>query len=233
MSEPAWAPTRPALNLGTQTLTLGLLVIKLKELHRSQGPHMGYVRNTLIVASIVSAAAVANASMPSYRVTPLPLPIQAGQNQGYGNLNQGYGINSSGQVTGSMLIGSSCMPGQNFCYVGDPFVYDPATGVVTDLGTIGNANGVGYAINDSGVVVGSIQTGRPGRRPLHREQRRQRGPDGVGSGKGGQHHAAAATATVPGGSRQQRERDRWRPLHLHVPERADRCVHDRDWARDQ
>ncbi len=59
----------------------------------------------------------------------------------------GYSINASGQVTGSSVI-----PGDS---VSDAFFY--SGGVMTDLGTLGDAGSQGNGINASGQITGVSQ----------------------------------------------------------------------------
>ncbi len=65
-----------------------------------------------------------------------------------GSYSYGFGINSSGQVTGSSAITGSS-PEHAFVTSG---------GVMTDLGTLGGTSSGGYAINNSGQVTGYADT---------------------------------------------------------------------------
>jgi hypothetical protein len=90
----------------------------------------------------------ADAAFPNYRIVPLPLAMGG----------QGMAINRSGQITGSMFV--SCQP-QPTCSATHAFLFDPATGVASDLGTIGTSNSYGVALNDGGVVVGWLNNSAP------------------------------------------------------------------------
>jgi probable HAF family extracellular repeat protein len=69
----------------------------------------------------------------------------------------GEGINTSGQVVGTIQLaspaGSSC--GNTY----HTFLYDPTTGVTTDLGTFFGCSSHGEAINDSGQIAGTVGLG--------------------------------------------------------------------------
>ena len=65
-----------------------------------------------------------------------------------GRTSTGYGINSSGQVTGVAITAGG---------TAHAFAYSPAHGM-TDLGTLGGATSAGYAINSSGQVTGVAMT---------------------------------------------------------------------------
>jgi probable HAF family extracellular repeat protein len=64
-----------------------------------------------------------------------------------GNSGGARDINNSGLVTGN-----AALPGNSTSHA---FRYDPASGVMSDLGTLGGSNSTGYAINANGWVVGT------------------------------------------------------------------------------
>lgn len=59
-----------------------------------------------------------------------------------------YDVNDDGLVVGRSSLETGATDDTH------AFVYDPGTGVMTDLGTLGGANSAALAINDDGVIVG-------------------------------------------------------------------------------
>jgi probable HAF family extracellular repeat protein len=73
-------------------------------------------------------------------------------------------VNEAGLIVGySQLAGApSCVGFADWCQDTHAFVYDLATGTMTDLGSLAGATRSGaYAINDAGVVVGRSTTSPP------------------------------------------------------------------------
>jgi probable HAF family extracellular repeat protein len=69
---------------------------------------------------------------------------------GSDGVSYGYGINSAG-----MVVGTSSPDGSFNVHA---FVFDPTTGKMTDLGTLGGNESVAYGINDSNLIVGESVT---------------------------------------------------------------------------
>ena len=67
-----------------------------------------------------------------------------------GTLSFGFGINASGQVTGTARTSGDS--------AGHAFITDAVTHAMTDLGTLGGTSSRGQGINASGQVTGAAQT---------------------------------------------------------------------------
>src|SRR5205823_3830175 len=117
----------------------------------------GISNNGWVVGS--SATAAGNSGEDPTVGSPRAFTYQAGGSTGPqavatpGTSSFGYGINNSGQVTGSYTTAAGTQRA---------FATQAAGGAVLELGTLGGANSVGNGINQAGKVAGvSTVAGNP------------------------------------------------------------------------
>jgi probable HAF family extracellular repeat protein len=92
------------------------------------------------------------------------LPLLADWGLGGPQGSEAYGINTEGDVVGGSYVQGGAFGAKAF----RGFLWDSATGNLTDLGDLGlgGKHSKAYAINDSGVIVGEANT-TPGDSPRH------------------------------------------------------------------